>query len=53
MVATAFLGVLMYEYDARSNAPLTIALNLLGFAILIATAFFVRYFANPPWKKKA
>ncbi|MEL6283550.1 MAG: OpgC domain-containing protein [Pseudomonadota bacterium] len=32
------------------SLPVTIAVNLTGFALIIGVAYIARYFRNPPWK---
>jgi hypothetical protein len=48
MVLAQILGILL-DHTGRS-ALATAAANLLGFAVLIATAYTVRWFKAPPWK---
>ncbi|MCI4661684.1 MAG: OpgC domain-containing protein [Neomegalonema sp.] len=51
LVISRLLGVLMHKYDGLNTLGVTIAVNLLGFALLVAVAYTARYFRNPPWSK--
>jgi len=56
LLVSRILGVILKEADPDFRGPelppldLTIAINLLSFALVIAIAYVARYFRNPPWK---